>query len=149
MIMSNKLKALSGERHAVRKFSGFNYWFIATEDLDNSKAAFDSAILTDVTFDPRAKVMEDIFCGSGKVSEAEAVGVIHEWEDGLIPEVEKIERSCLIAYDVNQKCFHAKDDTSNILTEASMLLLHGNGQAEAIWLKPVESKQGELAEAVA
>ncbi|MBC7981705.1 hypothetical protein H7X65_01360 [Candidatus Parcubacteria bacterium] len=146
--MEESLKVMLGERVAVRKFQGYEFWFVAADDLGSTRTTFDSAILTDVTFVPNARVMPDIVCGSDRLSEAEAIGTIHEWDRRLIPAEEKIERRCFVAYDPKLKRFHVKDDTSDILTGASVMLLNENGQAEAIWLKAAETPQKEPIEVV-
>lgn len=130
--MIRKLPKENEEVH-IRQIKGVTPWFVANSRLSNSSYAFDEGLLLEVTFNPKAKVMKDVFCSTGRISEADAKGKFKRWK---VPHEETIERRVKVTYDSERKCFHNKADPAEILTTVPMLLLNEFGQAEAIWLKP-------------
>lgn len=122
----------STQQVSVRHIIGVDCWFIPNEKLDGARKEFRAGILRNVTLDPKAKVMKDVWCGTGNVSEAEAVGELttdtYEMPKDAI-------RTCTLTYDRELKVFRNKEKPAEIITEASYLLLLPNDVAKVGWTK--------------
>src|SRR3989338_8573432 len=67
----------------VRRIQGSTPWFEPDTDLQRAALEFRTGIIIAPTFNPRAKVMKDVFCGTDRLSEAEITGIVVPLTDNL------------------------------------------------------------------
>ena len=120
----------------VRRINGFKPWFVPNKNLNGLEYFFEKGLLIKVNFNPKARVMKDVFCGTDRISEADARGEFKTWNKKNFPKKATIKRRVKVGYDQVRKCFHNQDDPAEILTDVPILALRESGKAEAIWLKP-------------
>lgn len=127
-------KLPAAERVQVRHFKGISNWFIPNADYTGAVRRFHSGVMKDVIFNPSAREMADFICHSGRVSDADATGLL-VLEGQVIPMPKEIKKKCLVAFDVEARCFHKKGDKSEVFDWADYLILYSNNQAEVGWFE--------------
>ncbi|GEM_PF-6667359 len=118
----------------VRRIQGSTPWFEPDSDLQGARREFEAGILLGPTFNPRAKVMKDVFCGTSRVSEAEVTGVLVQFEKGP-PIPSDADRTCVLGYDSEAKVFYDKENRREVITEADYLVLLPDGSSVVGWKK--------------
>lgn len=114
----------------VRHLRGDSQWFVPSTDRNGVFLCFLTGLMAGVVFNPKAKLMKWISCGSNRVSEGEAEGVLQITDNPLMP---KCYRVADLDFDVKGKFFFASDQPEVPLTYASYLLLLPNGKAKVGW----------------
>lgn len=129
-------KTKPDKRTTIRRINFSTCWFEPMENLEGGKMGFDEGILRDVVFNPKAPIMRDVFCGTDRVSEATATGIL---EIGRFFMPEDTTVTCRVDYDTERKVFHVRRKPTETFESCDYLILHRDGSSTAGWkVKPVE-----------
>ncbi|MEN9647843.1 MAG: hypothetical protein RLY57_647 [Candidatus Parcubacteria bacterium] len=116
----------------VRRIKAVNTWFVPKPDLSGNLRTFDTGILHDVVFDPNAPIMKDVICGTDRVSEATATGILEVTEnEPRMPADAKTTRE--VDYHRGQKVFHTRGKPTETFQRCDNLVLRLNGTSLAGW----------------
>ncbi|MDO8482996.1 MAG: hypothetical protein Q7S86_04225 [bacterium] len=116
----------------VRRIEGSTPWFEPDADLLGAARKFNAGIIIDPTFNPTATVMEDVFCGTRRVSEAEVTGLLVPFGvNPLMPS--DVVTVCQLNYNPRTKTFHEKGRRHKTIVKADYLLLSDDGTSIVGW----------------
>lgn len=117
----------------IRRIASFSPWFEPAEDLRSAKQEFVAGVLTNVTFNPNANVMKDVFCGTGRISEASVTGELETYQERVPAMPADAVHACSLEYDSVRKVFCDRAQPEVIITQADYLVLLSDGQSIAGW----------------
>jgi hypothetical protein len=117
-------------RTTVRRIQDITHWFEPTENLKSSNRGFRRGVLSDVTLDPNATIMKDVFCGTDRISEATATGVLDIGTDTMPPDAITTRP---VGYCTKRKVFHTKENPEEVFDRCDYLVLHHDGSSTAGW----------------
>ena len=116
----------------IRRIQGSTPWFVPETDLQGAAEKFQAGLIVNPVFNPRAKVMKDVFCGTDRVSEAEVTGfVVPFGTESHIPSDAR--ETAVVGYDSRKKRFYRKNDPEKVIETADYVVLNNDGTSVACW----------------